>query len=307
MTAPLTAGKLQQSANLNLDKLPVLQSVLERLAAMSAEFMRDYCAAPAQVFLNQAEGGSSWDVLEAYDDSVAVIFTVPEWNARILIGLDRRFIYTLMEALYGGDMSEPPFITVRPFTVLEARVARQMAEHAAGALKTAFASVASISLDVERVETSVDFSTLGQTNYPVITVQLLFQIQESGGRMFIIIPQAALGPIRQRLETERAPSTEGLLDEAWTARMQNRVVRTDMPLQAVCDGGAMTLTQAAGLTVGQVLPLPPVSLHRVSLECAGEKLFVCSLAQADGYFALMLNEPAADGGDMLDAILAGET
>ncbi|MDX2266241.1 MAG: hypothetical protein NW215_14870 [Hyphomicrobiales bacterium] len=309
MTAPkieaFTAERLQQSAQLSVDRMPVLQSAMERVAAACGEAMRSYSAAQAQVFLNQVENGSSWDVLEAYDDSIAVIFHVRAWSARVLIGLDRRFVYTLMEALFGGDMSEPPYVAVRPFTVLEARVARQIAEEAARALEAAFAPVSEMTMEVERVETSVDFTTLGQTNFPVLSAQLLFQLHESGGRMFVIIPQAALGPVRKRLETERSASVQGLADEDWMASMRRRVARADMPMVATLEAEPATLAALADAAPGTVLTFPGSGFGKVFLESGDQRLFRCALGQSGGYLTLIL-EDEVSASDALAAALAAE-
>ena len=36
------------------------------------------------------------------------------WDARIMIGLDNKLVFGLVEALFGGDGSEPPYTENRP-------------------------------------------------------------------------------------------------------------------------------------------------------------------------------------------------
>ena len=114
--------KLKEIAKLSLDRLPVLNSIFEDMAVTCVERFRDYCSPAFTAFVNQVASGDSWDLLEARADSVAVIFYCREWDARILLGLERRFVFAVIEAMFGGDGSELPFDGTRPFTALETRV-----------------------------------------------------------------------------------------------------------------------------------------------------------------------------------------
>src|SRR5262245_15448585 len=134
----LTAEKLLETPKLAVDRLPVLPLIFERFGTACTEGLRELCAEPTTFFINQIESSNSWDVLESYEDSAAAIFYSPEWDTRILIGLDRRCIFSMMEAMYGGDGKEMPYEGERPFSTLETRVARTTAEIAAKALQTSF-------------------------------------------------------------------------------------------------------------------------------------------------------------------------
>ena len=98
--------KLLETPKLALDRLPVLTNILERLVATCAERFREYCTIPCSFFVNQLEAGNSWDVLESYEDSIAAIYYARAWDAQVLVGLDRRFIFSLIDAAYGGDGSD---------------------------------------------------------------------------------------------------------------------------------------------------------------------------------------------------------
>jgi flagellar motor switch protein FliM len=283
-------GSVLQAPQLSIEKLPVLQSVFERVAPACAEMLRDLAAAPASFFLNQIDTGNSWDALEAYEDSIAVIFNVPQWDTQVLIGIDRRFIFSLLEVMYGGDMSEPSFESNRPFTSFESRVGRHVCELAASAFQTAFAQVASVELLPERTETALDFTTLGQANFAVITAQLLFQILDSGGRMFFLLPQAPLYPLRQRLERDR-PTNQGIADPIWVRQMQSSVAKTEVHVEASLRAKDMRFVEILTMKLGQVLAMKNDGPSPVVLECDGERLFRCRLGQTRGMFTIEVDQP----------------
>ncbi len=280
--------KLLEPPKLSLDKLPLLTSVLERLVGICAERFREFCTVPASFFVNQLEGGNSWDVLESYEDSVAGIYYAPEWDAKILLGLDRRFIFSMIDAAFGGDGSMSPFEADRPFTSLETRLAKSVFNIVIPSFEQLLEPITPVQFELEKVETKLDFQILGQTDIPVVVIQVLFQVMDNGGRMFMIIPQAALYPIRKRLE--RARSLESThVDPEWARKMQDGIVSAEVTLQAVLDGPDLTLDDLSNFNIGQILRLNSDPQSLVALECEGENIFKCRLAQSKGYFTMVVD------------------
>lgn len=300
------AERLAETPKLSVERLPVLHGIFERLATSCTEGLRQMFAPPTTFFVNQVETGNSWDILESYEDSVGAIFYSPEWDARILIGLDKRFVFSAVEAIYGGDGTEVPFEGDRPFSLLETRMAKDICEIAASSLQASFESVSAITLKFERVEARIDFSTLGQRNTPTVVAQMLFQVFDNGGRMFILIPQPALFPIRKKLEQEYSPDTTSN-DPRWTQQLQTSVAQTEVTLHAVLEGRTMTLYELATLRVGQIVDLRATTESLVTLESAEEALFRCRLGQAKGFFTVLTESSVDQAQEFIGEILAGST
>lgn len=282
--------KLLEPPKLEVERLHVLKGVLERLVTTLAERFRDYCNVPSSFFVNQVESGNSWDVLESYEDSIAGIYYCRQWDSKIVIGLDRRFIFSLIDAAFGGDGSMPPFEADRPFTSLEARLARSVFSIVVPELEDLLNPITPVNLDLEKLETKLDFQILGQTDVPVIAVQVLFQILDNGGRMFMIIPQAALYPIRKLLERSRALDGTSV-DPEWQKKMQDGLASSTMLLKGVLEGPEMTLGEIAALEPGQILRLDADTKSLIALECQDERIFWCRLAQSKSQFALVVEQP----------------
>ncbi len=232
--------RFKELAKLSIDKLPVLNTIFERTAALCVEQFRDYCSSPFTAFVNQVVTGDSWDLLESLSDSVAVIFYCREWDARLVIGLERRFVFAILESMYGGEGNELPFQTTRPYSSIETRLGRLVCEFAAKSLESAFGTICDISLVPERTETSLEFTTLGQSSMILIHAQILFQVLDQGGLMFVLIPQSSMNPIRQKLERERKPLPASQ-DPRWTNALNSRISSTEIAVEAVLDGKTMQL------------------------------------------------------------------
>ncbi|WP_072395252.1 flagellar motor switch protein FliM [Hyphomicrobium sp. CS1GBMeth3] len=296
--------KLLEPPKLEVERLHVLKGVLERLVTTLAERFRDYCNVPSSFFVNQIESGNSWDVLESYEDSIAGIFYCRQWDSKIVVGIDRRFVFSLIDAAFGGDGSMPPFESDRPFTSLEARLARSVFNIVIDELEELLNPITPVNLELEKLETKLDFQILGQTDIPVIAVQILFQILDNGGRMFMIIPQAALHPIRKLLERTRALDGTSV-DPEWQKKMQDGLASSHMLLEGVLDGPDMTLDQIASLEAGQILRLNVDTKSLIPLECQDERIFLCRLAQAKGQFALVVEQPVDREKELVADLISG--
>ena len=104
------AEKLLDNPGLTVERLPMLTVIFDRLAASCAEGIRPYSPALLTCFVNSITTDHVWDALDAYDGSVAAILYSPELDARVLVGLDRRCLFSLMEVLLGGDAQEPQVV-----------------------------------------------------------------------------------------------------------------------------------------------------------------------------------------------------
>jgi flagellar motor switch protein FliM len=243
-------------------------------------------------------------VLESYEDSIAGIYYCRQWDSKIVIGLDRRFIFSLIDAAFGGDGSMPPFESDRPFTSLEARLARSVFNIVIPELEDLLTPITPVNLDLEKLETKLDFQILGQTEVPVISVQILFQILDNGGRMFMIIPQSALYPVRKQLERQRALDGTSV-DPEWQKKMQDGLASSTMLLKGVLEGPELTLEQIAALEPGQILRLNADTKSMIALECQDERIFWCRLAQSKSQFALVVEQPIDRQKELVADLVSG--
>jgi flagellar motor switch protein FliM len=284
--------KLKEIAKLSLDRLPVLNTIFENMALSCVDTFRDYCTPVFSAFVNQVVSGDSWDLLEANADSVSAVFYCREWDARLLIGLERRLLFAIVEAMYGGDGSELPFDQTRPFTSLETRIGRVVCEFAAKAFVTCFAQVSELTIEFERIETALEFTTLGQNSMMMVQAKILFQVLDQGGVLFVLIPQNAMNPIRQKLERERR-SMPPSADPRWTNALSSRVSKAEITVRAVIEGRNLPLEDIVKLAPGQTLELNGTD-QSIVVECEGDRLFRGKLGQSRGFFTITIEDPISD-------------
>jgi flagellar motor switch protein FliM len=267
----------------------MLTMIFDRLAQSCAEGLRPYAPAVVSCFVNSISTDHVWDALDAYDGSIAAVMYSPELDARILIGLDRRCVYSLMEVLLGGDAQEAPYDEDRTFSTLEVRVAQTVFEIASEALRSAFGPVVDTTFRLERVETRMDFTIMGRRNVLAVIAKILIQAMDIGGQMFVVIPQPALTPIRQQLSRDLS-SDGSASDPRWLKMMRDGVQKAEVKVIGILDESSATLGEISDWKVGDILPLKPSALTQVRFDCKNQPLFWCELGQAKGVYTLKISD-----------------
>lgn len=298
------AEKLLDAAGVSVDRMPVLHVIFDKMAALCSENLRQLSAVPAFFSVDSIGAKRIGDVLEANEGKIVIgIFHVQAWDARIMIGLDHNFIFSLEEALFGGDGGELPTVERRQLSGLEMRLAQKTFDLLGKALQTSFASVCKTPFKLERVETRLDFVAIAPRNTFGVNSRIKLRILARGGEMFVMIPQAALNSVRQHLGRDLS-NDMSVLDPSWTRQIESEIGRTEIAVRGLIEEKQFVLADIADLKVGQVLALQATAKTRVKLECNKEPLFWCSLGQAEGFYMLRLEEFVNKQQEFIDGVLS---
>lgn len=281
---------LLDAAGPSVDKLPMLKVIFDQMAMLSADSLRQFAASEASYSVASVESGRIGDIVEPYEgNAVAGVFQSPGWDSHIIIGFDRAFIFTMIEALFGADGSEPPVDDERSFSTIEVRIAQMLLEQAARALQASFAPFSDTPFKFERLETRMDFAVIGRRNNVAVAAKFLLQALDRGGEMFVVIPQSALAPMRQVLS--RVVSNESnAVDPVWSRQIRGEVQKTSVSLRAVLEERTVTLAEVANMKVGQILQLQANPDSRIKVESKEQALFWCKLGQSDGSYKLRIED-----------------
>jgi len=301
---PRDIDRLLDAAGLSIERLPMLRLAIDRMATLCADSFRPMSASPAYFAPSKIATGRIGDILDSYAGNVvAAVYHAVDWDSRILLGLDRNFLFTAVETVFGGDGGEPRVEEERPFSMLELRLAQIVFEQAANALRASFASVADTSFKFERIETRMDFVSIGRPRNLAVVAKIGMKALDRGGEMFVVIPQAALNPMRQSLARDLS-SEVSARDPRWTRQFENEIRRTEVTLRATLSERQFTLGDIADLRVGQVLKLQATPKSRVKLECNDEALFWCRLGQGEGHYTVRVEDLVDQQQEFLDDLVS---
>ena len=302
---PAFRDLLLKASNLAIDQLPLLPVIFDRVGAHLAERLRTLSAALPHVTVNDLYTAQIGDTLDTYDmRAVTGLFYAVGWDAPVIVGFDRDFVFSIVEMLLGGDGSEPPLEDERNLSAVEIQIAQFIFEELGTALQVAFSGVSSPRFRLERTETRLDFAGAGRRNHQAVVAKFILQALNRGGEMFIIIPQSALSPLRHALArvapVERAPA-----DSAWARQMTEEVQRAAVTIRAVAETHELTLGDVAALRVGQILKLQATANSRIKVESAEQPLFWAYLGQNEGFYTLCIDESFDQQREFINDVLGG--
>ncbi|MBK9080784.1 MAG: FliM/FliN family flagellar motor switch protein [Rhizobiales bacterium] len=185
------------------------------------------------------------------------------------LGLSQAAIYDLVEALFGGDGSSPPYREARDPSQLETLVCEALAHDLAEPLSEAFA-VDGLAFD--------GF----ETNAPApveetmsIALRMRVNGRESGLRI--------RAPAVWRRASAGAPRRVGP-----RRTLAEALAVIDTPLRVVLRERGRPLADVADLREGQILPLAATARSPAILEAGGAPLFYCALGQNEGRYTVQI-------------------
>ena len=283
--------RLFDKAAFSAAKYPRLQTVFERMLVANLESLRDVIAAPPQYAFKDIQAEELGAVLDAVnEDCIAAIFVVPEWQSRIVFTIDRAFVYSVTEMVFGGDGSEPPLVDRRKFSQIERNIARSVLGVAARALQSSLYPVAELTLEFERIETNMESVSIDNRDSKAVVAKFDLRAAGRAGRLQLVIPQAAIRASRAQAAVALEEQDEGSPDVVWFRQMQSEVKNTAVKVTAVLDEKSVSLAEVAAFKVGQVIPLDARIDGRIKLVCNNQPLFMCEIGQLEGAYSVRVDE-----------------
>jgi flagellar motor switch protein FliM len=285
-----------------LERLPLLRQALERTGPACAEEARSVAAAPLRLALQGIDTGNGGDVLvPGRSDRAIAVLDASGWDAQLFASADRGAVFAIVEAMLGGDGSQPAHAAGRALSKVEADVAGLFFASIARALAASFAPIAASPFSVEATADEVDFDSIERQHAAVIARYRLDAL-ERGGEVLIAIPQSALSALRKPL-SQAAPKTPSQPDPRWAQHIRKEVTRTHVTLTAILDERPGLLAEVFDLKVGQVIELEATPQSRVRVECNDERLMWCDFGKSNGVYTLRVDSFVDREQEFMDDIL----
>jgi flagellar motor switch protein FliM len=284
-----SALRLFDKAAFSAARYPHLLEVFDRMVAASLESLREVCSAPPQCVFKDVQTEELGEAVDATGgDGLIAVFLVPEWSGRLLFAVDRTFVHSATELLFGGDGLDPQVDTARPFSQIEKNVAKAVLTVVARSLQASLAaSVPGINITFERIESDASLVMIDDRKSQAVVARFDLHAGGKTGGMQIVIPHSTVRSARARREaTDEAGAHAGV----WVSEMQNKIRTTDVKLRAVLEERRMTLGEISGLRVGQIIQLDTRTDSRIRLECDEEPFFLCEIGQSEGRYTLRVDK-----------------
>ncbi|WP_018264592.1 flagellar motor switch protein FliM [Methylosinus sp. LW4] len=291
----------------SLDRMPLLRAVFDAMASQMQDSMRGLAEGAMQFAVESMTVARAGEIALETERAALVASYVAgaDPEARTIIAADRRFVFTLLEGLFGSDGSEPPYDAERELTAIETRVGLLAFSRVTNSLQAAFVALVGARFTLEPTEArSEPAGAARKSGGFSVVCRCRLRAFGAEGALLIAIPQGTLDPLRDALSQE-APKSTTATDPQWAKRMKERVTETEVTLSAVMEKSDLTLADVARFEVGQVIELPVSPTGLVALMCEGQSLFWCEIGQKDGSYTIRIDDFVDQQQEFIDDVLRG--
>jgi flagellar motor switch protein FliM len=247
-----------------------------------------------------ARAAEAQGALEAY--AIDATYGSAEPDSRITFAAERRFVFAMVEGLFGADGSEPFYEEERALTGVETRLARLALDRLARALQESFVTVVGVAPALGPVDIKPEPPGAARRTGSTLTCRWRLSALGCESEAIVALPQAVIDPLREALAADPAVTIQSV-DPLWAQRMKERVTQTEVSLSAVMERRDLTLGDIAGFEVGQIVELPVSPTGLIALECERQTLFWCEIGQKDGAYTIRIAEFVDKEQEFIDDML----
>lgn len=283
-------------ALVSYERLPMLDVVFERMADRLAPSLKRFTGGAVEVRLEKIASARFASHMSGLPlSSMLAVVKAKQWHNQILATLERGLVFAVLDALLGGGQAGGRVpVEGRPYTTIEQNLMRRLLQLVLGELSSAFAPLTEVNFHCQRIESNPRFAAIARDVHATVVVTLRVNLGGRGGRLELLIPHAALEPIRHLLLQSHLPESDSH-DVLWHNHMSAALNRTEVTLQAVLTGEGLTLGEVLGWSAGSHLALNARPGSAVALRCGDAKVFEGRMGRGPGNITVEIIDKAKNG------------
>jgi flagellar motor switch protein FliM len=298
LVAAERALELALSAGQNRpDRLPGLKMIFTQLPRTMADDIGDVSSLPLKVRLLEVAVSTLGEASALQPNMLGAAVRAERWRAWLYFIASPLAATLFVEAATGCE-AFPPGLTPRKLTKTDANVVRILFRRMARSLSGAFSLLVDIPFDVGAVVDKIELEPQLSPTAPVIVARLSLDYPGHSGEVSIVIPHAALEPVRDLLAAAAPGDSTGASgvssryrdDSGWSKQLSEEISRAFINLNGVLEERPISLGEVQRFAVGSVVDLASTSLSRVRLDADEVPFFWCELGKRDGGLILRVED-----------------
>lgn len=209
----------------------------------------------------------------------------------VLLVIDAKFIYRLVDLYFGGSGQTYVKIEGRDFTTIEARIIQNLLELMMSDLQRSWKSIYPVEISHVRSEINPQFAAVVAPSEVIVSTAFKAEIDGEGGDIFIGLPYPTIEPIREKLH---GGFQSDQLDEnsKWAERFAEQLNECGMTATAEVGQASLTIGEVSDLSVGDVIILNKSASEDLELKIEGRTIFNAQPGVSMGNVAVQITSIA---------------
>ncbi len=172
----------------------------------------------------------------------------------VLLVIDAKFVYRLVDLYFGGSGQTYVKIEGRDFTTIEQRIIAKIVDQMMADLQRAWKPVFPIEISLSRTEINPQFAAVVSPSEVIVSTSFKLEMDGEGGDIYVGLPYPTIEPIREKLY---GGFQSDQLDEnaKWTERFARQLMECSLAATAEVGSAELTVKDVKDLSVGDIIML----------------------------------------------------
>ncbi|MBQ7955821.1 MAG: flagellar motor switch protein FliM [Lachnospiraceae bacterium] len=242
-------------AKFSKEHLRTLEIIFEHYGRLLSTNLPVYLRKNVQVSVASSETVTFSEFTNALANPVILgIVNFQPLQGNIIIELGTNLGYAMIDRMLGGQGN--PLEKTREFSEIEMTIIERVLVICMQLLREPWKNVLDINPMLNRLETNPQFAQIIAPNDMIAIVTLNLKIGDVEGMMTVCLPFFTLEDIMDRLNTKYwYANMQEKQDEDYEEHIESLLKRVDVPLKAVLGNSTISVSDFAGLQVGDVIRL----------------------------------------------------
>ena len=211
----------------------------------------------------------------------------------VLVILDAKFVYRLVDLYFGGAGQTYVKIEGRDFTSIESRIIQKVVDKLLSDLEKSWKPIFPVSITHVRTEINPQFAAVVAPTEVVVTTLFKIEIDGVGGDIFLGLPYPTIEPIREKLYGS-FQSDQDEENKVWAERFAEQLTECNLTAVAEIGGAALTVGELTRLSVGDIIMLNKTIKEDLDLKVEGQTVFKGRAGLHRGNVAFQVTSIAKD-------------
>lgn len=245
----------KRPAKFSKEHLRTLEIIFEHYGRLLSTNLPVYLRKNVQVSVASSETVTFSEFTNALSNPVILgIVNFQPLSGNIIIELGTNLGYAMIDRMLGGQGN--PLEKTREFSQIEMTIIERILVICMQLLREPWKNVLDINPMLDRLETNPQFAQIISPNDMIAIVTLNLKIGDVEGMMTVCLPFFTLEDIMDRLNTKYwYANMQEKQDENYEEHIGSLLKRVDVPLKAVLGKSTISVSDFAGLQIGDVIRL----------------------------------------------------
>jgi flagellar motor switch protein FliM len=280
------------SGVVSYERLPMLEIIFDRMIRLLSTSLRNFFQDNVEVTLDNITSVRFGDYLNSIPLPVQLaVFKAEGWENSGLITVESSLAYSALDLLLGGRRGGTAArLDGRPFTTIETQLIRRMVQVVLSDAELSFQPLSPVRFVIDRMETNPRFATITRPANAAILIDLRLDMEGRGGLLQILLPYAAIEPIRDLLLQSFMGEKLGR-DPIWEGPLATEIWQADVAVEAVLHETQLPLKQVLSFEVGDTIMFETKPNELVTLRSGDWVLTQGRIGRLDDRIAVQVARP----------------